>query len=195
MECELETQQGQAYAACGLANLCSHLICREGFHLSNGIQHVPGLLASEAGEVRVQALRLLVAVAGEPKVRARAGPCVPPLIALLADTEWMASLGPELTEQAALALLHLCEDSPANRALLLAHKGLPCAVRLLQSSRPAVAQAAAHLLALLSQDEQARGGMCEEETIARHTSPPNALRFRFRSFTFAFFFRSFFFFC
>jgi hypothetical protein len=117
--------------------------------------------------VRVQALRLLVAVAGEPKVRVRAGPCVPPLIALLADSEWVASLGSELTEQAALALLRLSEDSPANRALLLSHKGLPCAMQLLKSPRSSVAQTAARLLALLSEDERARGGMCNDETIIR----------------------------
>lgn len=119
----LNWQQGQAYAACALANLCAHLICREGFHLANGIQHVPRLLGSEEEEVQTQALRLLVAISGELKIRSRAGACIPPLVALLADVEWN-SRNAELFEHAVLVLLQLGQDSAANLALIVENRGI-----------------------------------------------------------------------
>jgi len=85
------------------------------------MQYLPVLLGihNDAGDLRVQALRLFVAVIGEPKARARAGACLPPLVALLGTDQ----LAPSLAEHAALALLLLARDSPANRSLIIGSKG------------------------------------------------------------------------
>lgn len=157
------------FAAWALANLCGNMICREGFHLSGGVNRLENLLCSPTAEVRLQALRLLVAVCKEPKIRAKAATsCIPALVSILLNTQETVNLASraELTEQATQTLLLFCQDSSANRRLMLANKGLPCVLSLLQKGTPVIQSSCVHMMALMSSLSQARPIMCNVDTIS-----------------------------
>lgn len=93
-----------------LSNLCSSVVCREGFYAAKGVSHLAPLLSWENEALCFESLRFLVILSVDTKIRAAAVACIPPLAAVLKHTQQAP-----LLEQAAFLTLCFCRDSVENR--------------------------------------------------------------------------------
>jgi len=93
-----------------LANLCSSVVCREGFYAGKGVSHLASLLSWENEALCFESLQLLVILCVDAKIRSSAVACLPPLVALLKHSKQSS-----LLEQSAFLLLCFCRDSLEHR--------------------------------------------------------------------------------
>jgi len=143
-----------------LSNLCSSVVCREGFHAGRGIIHLPPLLSYENEALCFESLRLAVILCSEPKVRASAVSCIPPLVAILKHSQQSP-----LLEQSMFLLLCFSRDSSENRRAILEYGGLSGIVPLLSSPTSHIQLMAAEVVALVSSVPASHSTLRQESTV------------------------------
>ncbi|KAL6073541.1 E3 ubiquitin-protein ligase nedd4 [Balamuthia mandrillaris] len=159
------TSDVRAAACHTLANLCSSILCREGFYSAGGMRHISTLLSNAPDDpiLREQGLRLLVTVCVDPKIRAAAGNCLPPLVSILSMLTRGGSAEESLLKQTLSVLLSFCKDSTANRQKVQEHGGLAPVLSLLRSENAEMQLIAAEIVSLLCAEEVARTEILEGE--------------------------------